>query len=298
VYNGPIIDTHHHLWDLTLRKHPWLIPGNKETPLVGLEKLGSIYLPEHYVADAKKYNLIASVHIEALWDPTDPVGETRWLETLDKSNGVAVRYVVAAPLGTPEAGHILREQASFSRVVGVRAILSHHPDSSKSFAPNPRLAYDKSWRNDVALLEKLGLHLELMMYPYQAQAVADLANTFPGLQIIINHCGSPIDRDAKGMQRWRDGLKQIATHQNIAIKASTPGAYDPDGTSKSIGSVILECIQAFGIARCMFGSDYPVTLMRMPLDKNYRYAKEATANLSPQDQRAFFHDNAKRFYRM
>ena len=34
------------------------------------------------------------VHVEAGWASDDCIGETRWLETLDKSHGVAARYVV------------------------------------------------------------------------------------------------------------------------------------------------------------------------------------------------------------
>jgi hypothetical protein len=45
----------------------------------------------------RKQGIVASVHIEALWDAQDPVGETRWLETLDKSDAIAGRYVAPPP---------------------------------------------------------------------------------------------------------------------------------------------------------------------------------------------------------
>lgn len=298
MYDGPIIDAHHHLWDLTMGKHPWLEPSNGDVPLAGLENLRSSYLLEDYRRATERHDVAYSVHIEALWDASDPVGETRWLETLDKSAGVAARYVVAAPLGAPRAGEILREQASYDRVLGVRGILSHHPDTEKSFVSNPELAYDRQWRSDVALLVELGLHLELMMYPYQARAVTDLAIAFPGLQIIINHCGSPIDRDSEGMQRWRSGLDLLASRSNVAIKISNPGAYDPQWTFQSVEAVVLGCVSAFGADRCMFGTDYPVSRLNMTIDEIYSNFKIATACLPLSDQRALFHDNAMRFYRL
>ena len=38
------------------------------------------YLPPDYLRDAGALNIVKTVHEEALWDPTDPAGETRWLE--------------------------------------------------------------------------------------------------------------------------------------------------------------------------------------------------------------------------
>jgi predicted TIM-barrel fold metal-dependent hydrolase len=299
VYDGPIIDAHHHLWDISMTKHPWLAPGNGDVQAIGgLESLRSSYLPADYVRDTKRHGVIASVHIEALWDAADPIGETEWLETLDKSGGVAARYVAAAQLGTPAAATALMKQAAYDRVVGVRGILSHHPDAKKSFVASPDIAYDEAWRADVSRLGDLGLHLELMMYPYQAQAVADLASAFPSLQIIVNHCGSPIDRHAEGMQRWRAGLDLIASRKNVALKISNPGAYDPGWTYQSIEAVVLGCINAFGTDRCMFGSDYPVSRLQMTIDEIYSNFKKATSSFPLPDQRALFHDNAMRFYRL
>jgi len=298
MYNGSVVDAHHHLWDLSLRKHPWLLFPDENGPLAAVKTLAPAYLPMHYADETEPHHVVGSVHIEALWDASDPVGETRWLETLDKPNGIASRYVAAAPLGTTEGKDILRMQAAFDRVVGIRAILSHHPDPHKSFVSDPNIAYDGAWRDDVALLHKLGLHLELMMYPYQAQVVTDLANAFPDLQIIVNHCGSPIDRDDEGMQRWRASLEQIASCRNVALKISNPGAYDPDWTPESIQEVVLDCIRAFGFDRCMFGTDYPVSLLNMTVDQIYTNFKQAVAHLPLPEQRALFQDNAVRFYRL
>jgi hypothetical protein len=32
-YHGPIIDPHHHLWDLSMERHPWLQKAQKSSPL-------------------------------------------------------------------------------------------------------------------------------------------------------------------------------------------------------------------------------------------------------------------------
>ena len=43
LYDGPIIDPHHHLWDLRLDRHPWLAPQpGKEHSLGDLAPLRRI----------------------------------------------------------------------------------------------------------------------------------------------------------------------------------------------------------------------------------------------------------------
>ncbi len=205
----------------------------------GLSSIAHDYLVDDYRRDAARHNVVATMHVEALW-AGNPVGEIRWLETLDKSHGVAARYVAGASLGTPGADRIIAEQAAFGRVVGVRGILSCHPDPKGSFVADPALAYDAGWRRDVALLHGHGLHLELMMYPYQADAVLDRGRALSDLPI-ISHCGSLIDRDPAGMQRWRDALKAISALPNLAIKTSNPGAYDPAWSLDGIRDVVMRC---------------------------------------------------------
>ncbi|MCX8278962.1 amidohydrolase family protein [Phyllobacterium sp. 0TCS1.6C] len=299
LYDGPIVDAHHHLWDLSMGKHPWLTPSDSAVPLPGLENLMHNYLVADYLRDSASHDVVATVHIEALWDAADPVGETRWLEALDKSSSVAARYIAGAALGTPAAASLIAAQAAYDRVIGVRGILSFHPHApAKSFVSRPDLAYDADWRRDVGLVDDAGLHLELMMYPYQADAVFDLAGAFPDLRLVINHCGSPIDRDEAGMQRWRDGLKRIAERPNVLLKISNPGAYDPEWTFESVEGVVLDCIAAFGPQRCMFGTDYPVARLQMNFSDIYDNFKRSVAHLPSADQRALFHDNAVRVYRL
>lgn len=298
MYSGPIIDPHHHLWDLSMGKHPWLLPTDPSVQAVaGLSQIATDYLVDDYVRDSSGHNIVATVHIEALW-AGDPVGETNWLETLDKSKGVAARYVGGASLGKPEAADAIARQAAFDRMTGIRGILSWHPDPKKCFVTDPELGRNPDWRRDIARLQQHGLNLELMMYPYQAGIVREIAEALPDLQIIINHCGSPIDRDDEGMQRWRDGLKLVSACPNVAIKISNPGAYDHNWTLESVRDVAMHCIDCFGSERSMFGTDYPVSKIQMSFDQIYDTFKTIAAVLSPEEQSRLFHDNAKRFYRL
>jgi predicted TIM-barrel fold metal-dependent hydrolase len=301
LYQGPIIDPHIHLWDLGMNRHPWLRPAGDAIQALGnLDALRRNYLVDDFRRDVANQNVVASVHIEAAWDRTDdPLVEIEWLETLDKSSGVAIRYIGFADLAAPSAGAALDRLSEVKRCVGVRQMLSWHPaEPAKCFAPRPGTADEADFRRGVALLARHDQLLELMLYPYQAEEVSHLARDFPDQTIIVNHCGSPIDRDQEGMARWRDSLRLLGSAPNVQIKVSALTAYDPSPTPDSLREVALHCIECFGIDRSMFGSDFPVGRLWTSYDAIFDGFKTMVHDFSEAEQSALFHDNARRIYRI
>jgi predicted TIM-barrel fold metal-dependent hydrolase len=282
-------------------RHPWLRPrGGAIQALGDLARIRRNYLVDDYRRDAANQNVVASVHIEAAWDRADdPLAEIAWLETLDKSSGVAVRYIGFADLAAPSASAALDRLSEVKRCVGVRQMLSWHPtDPAKCFAPRPGIADEADFRRGVALLARHDQLLEFMLYPYQAEEVARLARDFPDQTFIVNHCGSPIDRDGDGMARWREGLKLLGSAPNVQIKISAVTAYDPSPTPESLREVALDCIDCFGVDRSMFGSDFPVGRLWTSFDAIFDGFKAIVRDFSQGEQSALFHDNAQRVYRI
>jgi predicted TIM-barrel fold metal-dependent hydrolase len=301
LYSGPIIDAHCHLWNLGMDRHPWLRPtGGAIQALGDLDAIRRNYLVDDYRRDAANQNVVASVHVEAAWDRADdPLAEIRWLETLDKSSGVAARYIGFADLVAPDRAAVLDRLSEIKRCVGVRQMLSWHPtEPAKCFAPRPGIADEADFRRGVALLARHDQILELMLYPYQAEEVARLARDFPNQTIIVNHCGSPIDRDREGMARWKEGLKRLGSAPNVQIKISALTAYDPSPAPESLREVALHCIEGFGVDRSMLGSDFPVGRLWTSFDAIFDGFKAIVQDFSETEQSALFHDNARRVYRM
>jgi predicted TIM-barrel fold metal-dependent hydrolase len=299
LYSGPIIDAHHHLWDLSAGHYPWLTATDSAIGALGdIAYLRRDYLPVDYAADVQGQGIIGSIHIEAVWDPArSPVEETRWLESLPRPDGIAARYVVAAPLANDAAAAMLEAQAAFRRVAGVRETIRWHPDPAKRWVRRG-LVNEPAWRRGLSLLARHGFSLDLLMNPHQADEVAALARDVPGQSFIVNHCCTPNDRDAEGMARWRSGLVAMARQPNIAIKLSNYAAYSPTRSAAEDRDTLLTCIDAFGPDRCLFGSDYPVARRTMPFAALCDRFRTVVADFTAAEQRALFHDNAARLYRM
>lgn len=296
-YKGPIIDAHHHLWDLSMRRHPW-ISGRHVGVLGDVSHLQQDYLIDDLLADMAGQGVVGSVHVEALWDRIhDPSEETLWLEGLARPAGIAGRYVGYVPLAASGAAEMLERQLAASpRLAGLRETIRWHPDPARSWTLRG-LTEHAAWRQGLALLRAHGLVMELLMNPYQAEEVAALAAALPDQVFIVDHCASPLDRDAAGLERWRRGLAILAARPNVAIKLSHPSAYSEGTETKALAAVVLPCLEAFGPGRAMFGSDYPMARRSMSYAAICDGLREILAPFSPSEQRAVFHDNAARYYR-
>jgi len=111
LYSGPVVDAHHHFWDLSKGCHPWLAPATGQTGLLARDQL-----PDDYLRAASGHNVVATVHIEAGWDANDPHGEVAWLDALKRPAGLATRYVAYAALAAPDIDETLGRHAATSEL--------------------------------------------------------------------------------------------------------------------------------------------------------------------------------------
>jgi predicted TIM-barrel fold metal-dependent hydrolase len=300
-YDGPVIDAHTHLWNLGENDHyPWLRPAGDFGPKGRLDPLkGKDYLLEDYRRDIAGTGVIASVHVEALWDTADgSVNETRWLESLG-SPDLASRYVAAATFGVEGTRAELEAQASFERVRGIRQVIAWTPNPERRMVPEADITRRPEWRAAIPALLDLDLHLELLLYPYQAENVAELAADFPTLPIVVNHIGSPIEQDEAGVALWRDSIAVMAAQPNVLVKLSAAAAYPTEKSVEAMRPFGDHLVDAFGADRTMVGSDFPVgTLVGWSYAKYLDAYRAVLEDRSHGEQAAMFHDTAARLYRM
>lgn len=295
AYSGPIIDAHHHLWDLRLKRHPWLASSGRGD---GLAPLRRNYLVDDYLEVSADSGIVATVHVEANWDPSDPLGETEWLDGLQPPGGIASRYIAYAALADPGAEEIIERQAAHERVAGIREIISWHPDPAKARIDDSAIMENPRWRAGLGLLARHDLSFDMLISPWQLEAARRLAMDHPNNRFIVNHCASPMDRDEEGMARWRDGLRRLAEAENVVLKISDPVAYDPAWTEASLAEVVLHCIDCFGPGRCMFASDYPVSALHIAFGEWLSVFDAIIEKLTEDEKRAIFFDCARAVYRV
>jgi len=294
-----IVDAHQHFWDLARNRHPWLV----DEPMIPFRygnyaSLQRNYLPTDYLADAGSHRVVATVHVEAEWDPNDPVGETRWLVGLRERAGLPTVAVAQARLDCEDVADILAAQAAFAFVRGIRhkPRAAASPDAAACGAAGSM--DDKRWRDGYALLERHGLSFDLQTPWWHLAEAADLARDFPRTTIIINHTALPADRRAEGLAAWRASLALVAREPNVALKISGLGVRGETWRHEANAAIVRDAIGILGVERCMFASNFPVDSLVGSFDAIFNGFKAIVADLPSAAQRKLFHDNAARIYRI
>jgi predicted TIM-barrel fold metal-dependent hydrolase len=296
---GAVIDAHQHFWDLDRNPYPWLQDPEPIPFRYGdYSALRRTYLPADYARDVAPYRIVKSVHVEAEWERTDPVAETRWLEGLAAREGRPTACVAHAALDHPEAGAILAAQAAHAMVRGIRhkPAAAASPEEARRGAPGSM--DDPAWRRGYAELARHGLSFDLQTPWWHMDAAADLAADFPGTTIVINHTGLPADRSPDGLAAWRRALERVAAAPNAAIKISGLGLRGRPWTEADNGPVIRDAIAIFGTERAMFASNYPVDSLVASYGTILRGFLAAIAERPVAERRRLLHDNAERIYRL
>lgn len=290
-----IIDAHHHLWDLGRFPYPWLAPSAPPRPFGDHTAIKRNYLPHDYRADFAGLPLVASVHVQANCGAADPVDETRWLASMAQNTGLPTAVVGFADMTRADAPAVLAGHAAFAIAKGVRALVAWDSAGRWRFAQRPGVLTDPVFRQNAALLERLGLSLDLVIAPEQMPEVAALAQDLPGLAIILNHLGTA---ETAQFDLWKAGLRQLAAHQNIAIKLSGLWTIDKAWSPAALRPFLAEALEQIGAARLMYGSNAPVEKVNCPVSTHVPILAGLIDALDPNALPAIFADTARRLYQL
>jgi predicted TIM-barrel fold metal-dependent hydrolase len=289
-----------HLWDLNTGTYPWLTGvEDKETAFGNLKKLAVDYLLPEYRQDTSSIELAGLVHVEAAWDPTNPLGETQWLAKTLAEFEAPYSIVAGANLLKADFPELLaaHRQAS-DRVVGVRHILNYHSDPDYTFTDSPAIMHDVTWRKNFAHLGDQGMIFDLQIFPDQASGAAGLAEEFPQTKMVINHFLMPLTWDRQGLADWKAELAKVAAHKNIAIKLSGLYMYRRDCPKEAMDHLIDTALELFGPTRVMWGSNFPVDRQFVSLAKLVTDFEKSLARLSPEIRAAIMWKNANNWYQL
>lgn len=285
----PIIDTHLHLWDPRRLSYSWQ-KGNAlfDRP----------YLIEDYQQAAQDVPTEAMVFLECFTDFTPERGQ--YLDEIVFVEGEAKRdprlraIVPMAPLEKGEAvAPLLEEMVSrFPRLRGIRRIVEFDADPHA-------LMHSPDFIAGVNLLGRFGLHFEINVNHTQMDSVLSFVKHIPDVPMILDHCGKP---GIKGghIADYRRHAGELARHPNVVCKLSDlPVEADHlNWTEADLRPFIDATIESFGVGRVIYGGDWPVSLQATTLRRWVDVLDHALAELSEQDLRQIYRDNANRFYRL
>lgn len=294
----PKIDAHHHLWDLEHNDYPWLREPGEPRMYGDYRAMCKSYLVDDFLADSAPHAVVKSVHVQANWNPDDPVGETRWCQGVADRHGFPHAIVAHANLADADVERVLAAHRASSNVRGIRHILGHTDDPGLKRRDRPDYARDPAWQRGYACLPGYDLSFDLQVFPAQMAAAADVAAQHEDVPLVVCHTGFPWDRSDAGVDLWRSGMRRLAALPHAHAKLSGPGMVMIDWSVESFAPFIHETIDMFGPSRCMFASNVPPDALHKTYEQIYSAFYAWAARYSPDEQQQMFHDTAARFYRI
>jgi L-fuconolactonase len=303
-----IIDAHHHLW-------------GEGDGLGG----APAYLSDDLLADMNGHNVVGTVYVEsgAGYRSAGPeelraVGETEF---------AAAQARISMTTRAPIVGIVAHADLTLGDAV--QDVLDAHREAGNGLfrgirqlpggggRPSRALLKEPAFREGVGRLGQNGYSLDAFAMYNQLADVAELAYKVPETRFILNHLGVPMYRPAEGnredvMATWRDGLRRIATCENILVKLGGIGMDSlfgtgwskrdrPPGSDEVVawwGDDIRFCIDTFGPARCLFESNFPVDRRSVGYTVLWNAFQKIAEPYSEDEKDALFAVTAQRAYRL
>ena len=241
-----IVDAHHHLWDPAHREYPWmgdeldairrrfdasdlkpLLDGNGIDRTVVVQTVSSLEETREFLQTAAENEFIAGV-----------VG---WVDLTDRSVDKTI-----AGLKRSEGGSFL---------VGIRHQVHDEPD--------PRWLLRDDVQRGIAAVGEAGLVYDVLVRTRELPAALEMVKRHQEIRFVIDHAAKPRIAAGPWDSAWEAALAPLSDLANVTCKVS--GLFTEadwkSWTVEQLEPYVRRVIDWFGADRCMFGSDWPVSLL-------------------------------------
>lgn len=315
----PIIDPHHHLWDMDPAS--W-----------------GRYLPDDLLADTTAgHRIVGTVFVDCqtMYRETGPetlrpIGETEYVESVanrfqrerGERPGICAGIVSHANLllGERVAETLEAHVAASPRFRGIR-----HSTAWDAFpgalhagsTSRPGMLLDPRFQAGFARLAPLGLSFDAWLYHPQIPELTSMARRFPGTTIVLDHLGGPLGVGPYAGRReeiksdWKRSMAELATCPNVFVKlgglvmepmgmgfSARPVPPGSEDLARETRDYHLWAIDHFGPERCMFESNFPVDKLACSYGVLWNAFKRISRGFDPAERKWLFSGAATRAYRL
>ena len=311
----PIVDPHHHLWQ---------------------RGEGSYLLPELLADTGSGHDIRATIFVQCgeMYRAAGPaeeqsLGETEFVTGIAATSASGrfgstracagiigmVDLTVGAKVDMLLDAH---RAAAGGRFCGIRNRTAWHPSpevTTNLVAPPPGPLENPTFAQGARRLAAHGLPLDVWCYHTQLPHVVALARAVPELTIVVDHVGGPLGigpfagKQAEVFPEWKQRMLALAALPNVVVKLGGLAMYvtgfdfhrrsqppDSQALADAWRPYVESCIEAFGAARCMFESNFPVDKGMCSYKVLWNAFKRLAAGASVAEKTALFSDTAVRVY--
>lgn len=279
----PIVDSHVHLFDVDHLDYPWL---------GGVPKINRTHDLEVYNAACGQVVVDKIVFAEVDVAEGQHLDEARWVQSLAETDPRVCGSVAHAPLTKGAAVEADLEQLSqIPTVKGIRHLMQKQMDQGYCLEPDFLAA--------LRLLPKYGFSFDLCVKHWGLTFAIELAKRCPEVDFVLDHIGKPGIKHGL-FDPWRAQMKDLASYPNVTCKVSgvITEADHAAWNADEIKPYVAHTLDCFGFTRCMYGSDWPVSVLTHDYPEWVQLLDEVLAGTSDAEQQDFKRNTAIRTYRL
>lgn len=272
------VDSHQHFWRLERGDYNWLTPA--------LAPIYRDFGPDDLAPLLKKHGIGATVLVQA----AASVAETEYMLRVAAECRFVQGIVGWVDFDKPDVPDEIARLAQNPLVKSFRPMIQDIPDRHWMLQPHLAPALTEMELRDLAF--------DALLKPAHLPPFQDFLRRYPNLRIVIDHGAKPAIA-AGGFDPWARQMREIARDPRVSCKLSglaTEAA--SDWTEAQVRPYLDLLLEAFGPARLMWGSDWPVINLAGGYDRWREAALAFISRLSAAEQDAVLGGTAISFYRL
>lgn len=272
------IDSHQHFWKFDPVRDAWIDSS--------MEKIAQDFLPKDLKPLLRQNQMDGCVAVQA--DQSE--AETEFLLDLAEENSFIKGVVGWVDLSADDLSKRLNFFSKNPLFKGIRHILQ---------AEKEGFMLQDSFLKGIAQLKDFNLTYDILIYPHQLEEANKMIEKNPHQAFVLDHLAKPYIKDQK-IERWTSHIKQLAKNRNVYCKLSgmiTEADWN-HWQAKDFDKYLSVALEAFGVDRLMFGSDWPVCLLAGSYQHVVKIVDQFIMKLNPKDQDKIMGENAQNFYNL
>jgi L-fuconolactonase len=274
------LDSHHHFWKYSAEQYGWISDE--------MRVLRRDFLPSDLLTETQSTHIDGVISVQA----RQTVEETRWLlEQADQHDWI--RGVVGwLPLASRQIAEEMARFEQSKKLVGLRHVVQDETDDG--FLARPE------FNDGISAMQKYGWTYDLLIYARQLPFAIPFVDKHPNQIFVLDHIAKPTVRSSAFDAQWARDLLELARRPNVYCKFSgvVTEVRDQSWSIETIKPYWEAALNAFGINRLMFGTDWPVCLLRANYSDWVATVSVFVEQLSESEQSQFWSQNAIKAYKL
>lgn len=272
------IDSHHHFWNYDHQQYGWINDGMKQ--------LKRDFTPSDLQPLCDAAGIAGVVSVQA----RQSLAETDWLIEIAERHQLVRGVVGWVPLAEKNIEQHLEQVSRSSWLKGVRHVVQDEPDDA--------FILGADFNRGVKQLSRFGLIYDILIFSKHLPNAIKFVDMHPEQPFVLDHIAKPTIRLTQFDHDWEKNLRELAKRPHVACKFSgvVTEVRDDTWSADVIRPYWDVALDAFGPDRLMYGSDWPVCLLRSSYDRWVSSVAGFAGRLSASEQARFWGLNAQRTY--